>query len=132
MLKQMVKQMLIPNKIEMDYSTFCSLLERNYNPILIRIIGEISKNYPIKIIKAFEYKPKEKDKLHARLPVEEIDLDPSIYTKEELQNIVGDINRRWSYQPFPFSPKNWKTDIAFLDDYGLHIRVTSDTMLVSV
>ncbi len=101
------------------------LMERNYSPLLIRIIADIAKNHGIVITESYREKRHRND-LHGTQPVRAVDIRTRYYPDGFAYRIMDEINNRWEYDPIRPGKK-----VMIIHDIGqgvhAHIQVNPNT-----
>jgi len=108
-----------------DPDILIGLMERNYSPLLIRIIADVAKEHGLVMTESYREKRHRND-LHGTQPVRAIDLRTWCYPDGLAYRIMDEINNRWEYDPI--RPEK---QVAIIHDVGqgmhFHIQVHPHT-----
>ena len=103
-----------------DAEVLRGFIERRFDPLLINIISDISKNHGIRITESYRSK-KDMHDLHGTQPVRAVDADLFGYGSEKIGfELVNWINSRWAYDPHS---TNKSTVASVRNNGGLHIHI---------
>ena len=89
--------MIKPGEREIkNAQVFRALMERNYAPLLIRIINEIADEFGVYITEAWR-EPMHNGDVHSTNPGRGMDLRSWVYPEQIKQEIERKVNKRWEY-----------------------------------
>jgi len=89
--------MIKPGEIHIkDSKVLRALMERNYAPLLIRIVNEIADEFGVYITEAWR-KSLHAGDVHSTNPGRGVDLRSWVYSERIKKEIERKINKRWEY-----------------------------------
>ena len=113
--------MIKPGEREIkNAQVFRALMERNYAPLLIRIINEIADEFGVYITEAWR-EPMHNGDVHSTNPGRGMDLRVTVYESlERAEQIKNSINKRWEYD---FKRPELKVAIIHGEGHNKHFHI---------
>jgi len=110
-----------PGEIVIKNTTVLTgLMERNFAPLLIKIIIEVANEYGLVMTESYRKKRHMND-LHGFQPVRAVDLRSWCYGDKEAYDIMHQINARWAYDPT--RPEKKVAIIHRVGTGGIHFHI---------